>query len=463
MNRIAILCVLLGCGARTDLPVDDEPGASVELCNFEDDDGDGLIDEGEQECGLGPCRKIVGMCDECTPFDGEPEVCDGIDNDCDGAVDNNLDPTLIGGPVTIFAGPFSNAMELVPTPEGLLAVIAAKSIGGTPNNVVVTRRLGLDGNPIAEPVVFDDLHPSQGPTLSESADGLFHMTICTPQGSENRLSSQLVDPFGERVGPLVRREPTRSCGAGESHSLWTGFVHISAWVENSSAPTFETEILLDVSNRELRSRDSQILLDDSGDLVSQPYFVRVGDRVLMIAGRIDPPDFRQQLQSWVFDLEGRIVAGPNVIDTPEMFRSRGPRLAALRASALLVVANRSGPGVLVGELGLDGAVVGSLRWMDDTTGRYDFPAIAGRGNEVVYAATVSSPGVAEKGEVLGLDARGEIRWRYQHRLPEEPGYFAWPAVVQIRGRTYVLYSTPLSEEFFEERLIVLGCDPRLGG
>jgi hypothetical protein len=51
------------------------PGASsVEVCNGIDDNCDGVIDEG-------------GVCQTCTPV---AEVCDGKDNDCDGVVDNNL-------------------------------------------------------------------------------------------------------------------------------------------------------------------------------------------------------------------------------------------------------------------------------------------------------------------------------------------------------------------------------------
>ena len=48
-----------------------------ESCNYEDDDCDGIIDEGQRnecnECGIIP-----------------PEVCDGFDNDCDGTTDEDL-------------------------------------------------------------------------------------------------------------------------------------------------------------------------------------------------------------------------------------------------------------------------------------------------------------------------------------------------------------------------------------
>ena len=82
--------------------------AKVEICNGLDDDCDGATDEGFADKGKpcdGPdtdqCENGVLVCTadgaglECgaeSPA-GIPEVCDGIDNDCDGAVDEDF-PTL---------------------------------------------------------------------------------------------------------------------------------------------------------------------------------------------------------------------------------------------------------------------------------------------------------------------------------------------------------------------------------
>jgi hypothetical protein len=67
-----------------------------ESCNGVDDDCNGEVDEelGESECGLVPCLHVEPNCSAgkpnvCDPFLGAtPEVCDGVDNDCNGLADD---------------------------------------------------------------------------------------------------------------------------------------------------------------------------------------------------------------------------------------------------------------------------------------------------------------------------------------------------------------------------------------
>jgi len=76
-----------------------EPGA--EVCNGLDDDCDGLVDEepagGGEVCGtglLGACAVGVQVCEagalRCVGPEPVDEVCNGFDDDCDGEVDEDL-------------------------------------------------------------------------------------------------------------------------------------------------------------------------------------------------------------------------------------------------------------------------------------------------------------------------------------------------------------------------------------
>ncbi len=77
-------------------------GGQPEVCNGKDDDCDGLFDEGLTNLGscgtsnVGECKLGTLMCQGGTPVcvgavNATFELCDGLDNDCDGTIDNGYD------------------------------------------------------------------------------------------------------------------------------------------------------------------------------------------------------------------------------------------------------------------------------------------------------------------------------------------------------------------------------------
>jgi hypothetical protein len=100
-----------GCGPTLgfglcDNDCDDEdmtvyPGAQ-ELCNGIDDNCDDRVDEDVRPtCGIGWCRSYASSCDStsvCFPGDPREEECNLFDDDCDGVDDNGTDLELCGRP-----------------------------------------------------------------------------------------------------------------------------------------------------------------------------------------------------------------------------------------------------------------------------------------------------------------------------------------------------------------------------
>lgn len=69
----------------------------LETCNAIDDDCNGLVDDnlGETVCGVGACQVTVPNCNpngpppECVPKEPTVELCNGLDDDCDGTADED--------------------------------------------------------------------------------------------------------------------------------------------------------------------------------------------------------------------------------------------------------------------------------------------------------------------------------------------------------------------------------------
>jgi len=78
---------------------------AIERCDGVDNNCNGAVDEAltPRSCGIGMCVRTIPACVDgrpnpatCTPLPGGTEVCNGLDDDCDGAVDESLPAVICG-------------------------------------------------------------------------------------------------------------------------------------------------------------------------------------------------------------------------------------------------------------------------------------------------------------------------------------------------------------------------------
>ncbi len=154
-----------GVTAATDCDDEDAlnyPG-NTEVCDLQDNDCDGTVDEGFDADGDG-VTTCAGDCDDTDPlnYPGNSETCDAQDNDCDGGIDEGWDADGDGvtecGPDGVYGNPDDDCDDT----DSFNFPTNSESCDGQDNDcdVAVDEDFDLDG----------DTYPDQD--ISECADNL---------------------------------------------------------------------------------------------------------------------------------------------------------------------------------------------------------------------------------------------------------------------------------------------------
>lgn len=123
---------------------------TAEVCNGLDDDCDEVIDEDlpTVSCGMGACARTVpgcigGTAAECNALAPSAETCNGIDDDCNGTVDDSLMPQMCGvGECAAVGGSCANGTPVACMPGAAIVELC----NGLDDNCDGTVDEGLVGN-----------------------------------------------------------------------------------------------------------------------------------------------------------------------------------------------------------------------------------------------------------------------------------------------------------------------------
>ncbi len=247
-----VALVLCSCGARTTLDVDPPCVASstAEVCDGLDNDCDGQIDEDIPlvRCGVGACEAVVqcegGAMPLCVPREPEPEACNLLDDNCNGLVDEGFGFGPVGEALYVRTDEFDTGpcgscrwawgTSLAPRDDGLVALWNLGLSGGDERPTLYRRPVDRLGHPVG-PIALDrdDFLLELQPMLAlppMPAKGL-PMEATYRVGSDDVPGLLFVSASGmtETTLPIPGGGPR-----GVPRTVWTGERFVTAWEEDDA-------------------------------------------------------------------------------------------------------------------------------------------------------------------------------------------------------------------------------------
>jgi len=212
----------------------------TEICNGADDDCDGMIDEGipVTPCGVGECRVVPptacvgGVPVACVPGSPTMEVCDGLDNDCNGTVDDGCtcDRYVLAGSSGTGLSPASpmgsiqGAITSLSAAGGGIVCVAARRTGGGCMRTVYTEAVTM-----AEGVSVLGNHDTAGWTRGNAAcvtviQNVNDQGVHFPHSITNatQLDGFTITARGGSSGASTRAAVTMEAGGTVSNNDITG-------------------------------------------------------------------------------------------------------------------------------------------------------------------------------------------------------------------------------------------------
>lgn len=235
----------------TDAGGDCVPTSDEEQCDGIDNDCDGLVDEdiAPVSCGSNGCERTVlcedGVMPQCVPGTPQAESCNLQDDDCDGQVDEGLGFGPLAEPSVLRTDEFDTGdctscswawgTTLAPTSDGFVALWNLGLSGGSRQPTLFGRSIDAFGAPIGAVQLlrddfFTDLKPVQA-VMPMPPGGI-------PMAIEHRVPGQ-PDVAGLLFAPADGSTSIVSPVPGQAPTnreriVWTGERFVAAWEEGDA-------------------------------------------------------------------------------------------------------------------------------------------------------------------------------------------------------------------------------------
>lgn len=433
-ERLLLLlsALALGCGARSSLELEEAepcaPTSDVEICDGVDNDCDGAIDEGVPPvtCGANGCEVTVrcegGVMPACVPRQPTAEACNLLDDDCDGEVDEGFGFGPIGDVITLrndeldtgdcTSCKWAFGTTIAPTQGGFLALWNLGLSGGAERPNLSGRPLDATAHPTG-PVALqrDDYVLDQMPMLALDPlpPGGVPLDVVLRQGTSDVPGIMFVGTDGgiDVVAPSPASGPYLV-----PRTVWTGERFVSAWVEEDRLRV----AVLGPDGAFEREVDVDPL-DRPAALTLGVYPGRVG---VLVTRYLAEPETRDQ---WLLVLDGAgdVLSPLHPIDVEYV---TWQRLVGTRDGWLHVRPNDFDVASTRQALDVDGNPLSAPEpWPDgrhlDDSGLQDLfvPRPAQHETFVLWQDPLGGEMHAEF-----QDARGDILRSWSGTLPPDPGY-----------------------------------------